>query len=171
MFIEEGLRCQDHSWCAESTLKGTLFDESLLKRMKFGSLPEAFDREDLLSVDINGEREARKMGLPIDENRACPARPQIAPALRSGESQVLPQHLQEGLVNLCEDVMLFPIDVKLDDLLHNRTPFDNRFHIVPNDKAQSSNKIKRQNPRRNFSICPHQVFGLERFHGANGFKI
>ena len=121
MFIEEGLRGQDHSRRAEPALNGPFFDKTLLKRMKLPSLAEAFDREDLLSVDINGEREARKMGLPIDENRACPARPQIAPALRSGESKVLPQHLQEGLVNFREDLMLVTIDMQFYDMLHTAT--------------------------------------------------
>jgi len=52
MFIEEGLRSQDHSRCAESALDPPFFNKGFLKRMKFSIKVKTFNGSDFLTLNI-----------------------------------------------------------------------------------------------------------------------
>src|SRR4051794_39315818 len=80
---------------AVAALEAVIFDEGRLHRVELIPLRQPLDRRDLLALDAGGERQARQDAPPVDEHRAGPALPLVAPLLRAGEREPFPQRVEQ----------------------------------------------------------------------------
>ena len=56
---------------------------------------QPFDRGDVITFVLHGQRQARIDAPPIDEHRACAALPVVTALLGAAEAQVLPQRIEQ----------------------------------------------------------------------------
>jgi tripartite-type tricarboxylate transporter receptor subunit TctC len=61
---------------------------------------QPFNRDDLASIAFEAEEEARQGRRAVDEDGAGAALAELAPMLRAGQIQVLPEDLEERLVGV-----------------------------------------------------------------------
>src|SRR5919108_2994124 len=87
--LQELLGRHDHARGAEAALQPVLIPERLLQRVKLRSLGQTFDRRDLGAVGLDGEQCARLDAVPVQLNRTGTAVARIAADVRSGQSCLL----------------------------------------------------------------------------------
>jgi hypothetical protein len=71
-------------------LSATVFDESLLHRVQLLSVGQTFNGDNLLPLNFRCEKQTGTHGCPIQQDRARTASSILAPALRSGKLQIIP---------------------------------------------------------------------------------
>src|SRR5262245_2122680 len=85
----------DHARRAVAALQPVLVPERLLHPVQLAITGEALDRGDLGTVGLDGERRARLHAPSVNEHRTGAALTRIAPDVRAGQPEVLPQEVNE----------------------------------------------------------------------------
>src|SRR5712692_833342 len=82
---------------AEPTLDGARLDEGVLNRVKSATAGQAFDRDDLPTLDLAREHEAGADQRSVEVHGARSALALLAGILRAEQAKALAQHVQEAL--------------------------------------------------------------------------
>src|ERR1051326_9107737 len=84
-----------HSRRAKSALHGVMLDKGSLNRMKLFPVSQTFDCRDLLAASVESESHATRRHFAVEPDRAGRACASIASDFRTGESQILPEDLNQ----------------------------------------------------------------------------
>src|SRR5262249_58940337 len=95
VLIEERLGREDHSVQTKPALGRLLVDERLLDWMRVLDSAQAFERHDLGAVHCRDRRDARSQSLPADDRRARPALAEAAAELRTVQSELVAENVEE----------------------------------------------------------------------------
>jgi len=95
---QQAIRGHQHAWRTEPALKGLMFDEGLLKRVKPVWLAEPFNRADVFTGQRADGRLTRPDAAAIDEHCACAAQPVTAAEFGAGQPEVRAEHPQESSI-------------------------------------------------------------------------
>ena len=99
---------------AEAALDGAGLDERLLHRVQAAVAGEALDRDDLVTVGLGGEDEARAHELAVEHDRARAALALLAGVLRAGQLERVAQERQQALAAADVGLAALPVDGQLD---------------------------------------------------------
>src|SRR5512133_2517901 len=86
-----------HPGCAKTALECIMINKSLLNRAQLIFLGQAFDGHDFLTLDIANSSLARSDSLAVDKNSAGSAKAGTTSKLRTGKSEMITKHPEEGL--------------------------------------------------------------------------
>ncbi len=115
--VEQSLGSDQNSGGAITTLQGLLFNKSSLKRMEATPVSKALHSLYLLAFDLHAEHKAGVYKLPVHQNAAGAAVPVVAARLGAGETQYIPQALQQALMRLTEKLHFLTVDCGADSYL------------------------------------------------------
>src|SRR5262249_14356985 len=85
----------DHAGCAISALKGVIVGEGLLHGVQPAALRNALDRDNRLSITLDGEDRARLYRLPVQVHGAGTALAGVAANVRAGEMQPVAKEMRQ----------------------------------------------------------------------------
>ena len=97
------MRCEqvggrdDEAGRAEAALHRAGLDERLLDAVEPVLAGEALDGDDLVTVRLRGEHEARADELAVEQHRARAALALLAGVLRTGQAEPLAERVEEAL--------------------------------------------------------------------------
>src|SRR3989442_6331117 len=111
---QERLGGEEKRRCAIAALCRAQLGERFLERMERPTLRHALDRLDPVAGAGEAEHETGEDRYAIDEHGAGTALAQLAAVFRAREPQVLPQHLEQGLVRCEGDLDGFAIQLQRD---------------------------------------------------------
>src|SRR5207237_8568027 len=94
-FVAQGGCRHDLTGCAVSALEGIVLDEGCLDRMQNAVSFQSFDRDDVVVVMHDGERETRQDAATVDMDSACAALAMIAALLGSEELELLARRVEQ----------------------------------------------------------------------------
>src|ERR1051326_4260457 len=100
---DERGRRHNHARRAEAALKGMPLPERLLHRVQLAVVGETFDRRNGASVGLDGENGARLHGEPVEVHGARAALRGVAGELRTRESELVAQEVDEQGAKLACD--------------------------------------------------------------------
>jgi hypothetical protein len=122
MRIEERLRGHDHAVDAVAALHGLFVDERLLQRVGLVHAAEPFERGDRAALDGGDRQHARTHGRAVQMDRARAALRKAATELRSVQSQLVTQHVQQHRVGFGLHRMLLAVYLEVDGRGHDTLP-------------------------------------------------
>src|SRR5437764_2188597 len=108
--IEEPLRRDQHPGRAIAALRGAMVGETLLQRVELGTLAQALDGGRASSGALHGGDQAGENQLAIEDHGAGPAFTELAAVLGARQAEVFPQHLEERLVGLDDEITRLAVD-------------------------------------------------------------
>src|SRR5690606_1188532 len=91
--LEQVARGHDHAGRAIAALQSAALHETFLQRMERVAPRQAFDRRDLAAVHLRGQHQAGLDHLAVEQYRTGAAHSRFAPALGSGQMQVVAQEV------------------------------------------------------------------------------
>jgi hypothetical protein len=77
-------------------LKGIVLDKGPLHRMQLLALAKPLNRDDLCSLASDRQRETAIDTSPIEQNSTGPTLPMITSLLRSSESKMLAEYIEQS---------------------------------------------------------------------------
>src|SRR2546428_558369 len=119
VLIEQRLRRHEHPRRAVAALRGALFGERGLQRMKLGAAREPFDGRHVGVADRHRQREAREHRRAVDEHGARAALAELAAVLRAGEAELLTKDFEERVVRLRRDGARLAVHAEGEELLRH----------------------------------------------------
>jgi len=109
--IEQRPAGDQNPWSAETALHPALSDNGRLDRIEDPIVSQTFHCGDLSAITLHCQDHAAVDWIPVNQDRACAAFPGHAAVFCPGESQLIPQHLQQGQIR--RDIYLFEFTVNL----------------------------------------------------------
>src|SRR5438552_6278352 len=97
IFLEQTNGGHHHSRRANAALCPAAFDESLLHRVQLVTSRDSFDRLDLCAFNLRDRHQATINNLAINHDRASATFAFAATFFRSGQLQLLAQHIEQTL--------------------------------------------------------------------------
>ena len=110
--VQKSLGGEQNSGNAITALRRAEVGEGVLQRMRFAILRHPFHGDDFGIDCFNAEHQTRKHRRAINQYGASAALPQLATMLGSGETHVLTQDFQQGLVDLRSDFFGLAVDAE-----------------------------------------------------------
>ncbi len=117
--IDELRGRHDHAGRAITALQSMLFPKALLHRVQFAVFCEAFDGGDFAAIRLYSEQRARLHSLAVDENCASAAKGSLAANVRPGETEQVPQVMDEQQARLDFVLVAHAVNTHADSLLHS----------------------------------------------------
>jgi hypothetical protein len=97
---------QNHSGSAKAALERVMLLKRLLQGMKRLIRPEPFDRENLLSVGLDGKQQTGTNRAAIEHHGASAAHPVLATDVSSDQAEIMAQKIHERAPRLDRSAML-----------------------------------------------------------------
>jgi hypothetical protein len=110
MFVQKVHSGDDHARSAHATLSAAARKESLLDGMQLFSIGDPFNRNDLGAIGLSYGNQAAVDEFTIDEDTAGAALSFTAAFLRPGQSEALPQNIQQPFHGIRLDIAMLPVN-------------------------------------------------------------
>ena len=110
VFVEQGLRCHQEPWGAESALRASVRGETRLYGCEMSAVGKALNRDDVSALNLTCEGEAREFWHPVDHHRAASTGAQVASTLDAEGADLIAEHIEEDGIARCEDLMRPTVD-------------------------------------------------------------
>src|SRR5262245_50501882 len=124
MPLQEVARAHQHAGRAETALQAVLLPEALLQRVERASLRQALDGLDGPVVGLDGEDGAALHRATVQAHGAGAAARRVTADVRAGQSEVLPDEVDEQRAGADLAAVLLAVDGDGDRVLaHGRAPW------------------------------------------------
>src|ERR1700688_4480835 len=114
MFMEQCYGRADLTGRAIAALETVVLEKSRLYRMKFASLLQAFDGDNLVALVHDCERKAAVDAAAVCKHRACAALSVVAALFRAGQSKILAKKIQKSDARINGHVVVLAIDLQFE---------------------------------------------------------
>ena len=110
VFFQKWHQGHQKARCAEATLHAVGFPERFLQGMQVVWSSQSLDSEDLVSVSLHGEHQARADRLSIEQDRARSAHAVLAADVCAGQAKVVAQEIAQQQTRLDGPLVLRAVD-------------------------------------------------------------
>ena len=112
--VQQGAGGQQEAGGADAALEGGVFQERLLQGVQSARRCHPLDGLDLAARDLNAEDQARIDDAAVQHHGAGTAVAIVTSFLGAGHAEDIPQHLQQALARLAQEVGVLAVDLCLN---------------------------------------------------------
>ena len=108
--VEQGFAGHQKTGRADSALQAGMLEKLALQRMQTIRSSDPLDGDDLFTLSLDGQYQTGVDEDPVECDRTGAAVAVVAAFFRTGETEILAQHLQQTLARFAQKLLRIPVD-------------------------------------------------------------